>query len=402
MKNAARRLIVVAAAALAASARAESTDIDAVTLGAMTERADVVVVADASAAATSVADDSATWTFHVSDVLRAPAVAADLRVVVPVGARANGTSVRPGAPHLLFLAAAQDGSYRPLALPWGMRDASGGAVKPLVEYARRYGATLGPDASIAKPDELLALLVESFASPSSGVPGTAGRDLLRHQEIADRATPAQRQAVVAALARPRKGDLDLAGIIDAAGVMGGAAADDVLVARLVDPATRHLRLNVAAALHRHARPELADLLAARLTGATAQQRADVVNALGRLELRAAAPRLVAALADDASIVRVEAAHSLGILARAVRAPKAENEPEAPREKLDDAVTPLTDAASRAANESEKKSVLWALAQIDAPDAWTALKRLRDESKDDRVRELAGEYVLHPRVELILE
>jgi len=398
MKHALGRSAVLVAV-LATAAQAESVDVDSVSVGAMLERSDVVVVADASAAAAA-ADDGRTWTFRVTESLRPGAAPVEVRVVLR-GSDAAAT-VRPGASHLLFLTAATGGAYRPTAVPWGVRDATAGDVKPLVDYARRYAAALGPDAAVAKPADLAALLVESLASPASGVPACAGRDLVRHQELVEKLTPAQRQAVDAALARPRKGDLDLAGIIDAAGVAGTAASDEVLVARLVDPATRHLRLNVASALRRHARPELVDVLALRLVGATDDQRADLVNALGRLDLRAASPHLVKALRDASPAVRVEAAHSLGLLARVVRAPKPGVDVEAPRDKLDDALKPLTDAVAAAKTEREKKSTLWALAQIDTADAWTALKALRDEAADGRVRELAGYFVLHPRVELILE
>jgi hypothetical protein len=391
------RPTAVLLALAAASASAESVDVDSVTIGAMLERSDVVVVADAAAA---VAADGRTWTFRVTETLRASEPPGEVRVVLR-GSDASA-AVRPGASHLLFLTAATGGAYRPTAVPWGVRDAADGAVKPLVEYARRYAAALGPDAAVAKPADLAALLVESLASPSSGVPACAGRDLVRHQELVEKMTPAQRQAVDAALARPRKGDLDLASIIDAAGVAGTSASDEVLVARLVDPSTRHLRLNVTAALHRHARPELVDVLARRLVDATDDQRADVVNALGRLDLRAASPHLVAALRDASSAVRVEAAHSLGLLARVVRELKPGVDVEAPRDKLDEALKPLVDAVAAAKTEREKKSELWALAQIDTPDAWTALKTMRDESTDGRVRELAAQYVLRPRVELILE
>jgi hypothetical protein len=400
-----RRLLLAAAtlAALAVSAPAESVDVDSVTLGSMTERCDLVVVADAASFTTD-AGGARTWTFRVVEALRPTTAAGEIRVELPGGPRAaaSADAVRSGAPHLLFLVASTGGAYRPIALPWGVRDAGDGAARPFVDYARRYAAALGPDGAVAAPSELLALLVESLASAAGGIPASAGRDLLRRQDLVPRMTPAQRQAVDAALARPRKGDLDLAGIVDAAGVAGTAASDELLVARLLDPATRHLRLNVTAALRRHARPELVALLAAPRPDATPVQRADVVNALGRLELRDAAPHLVAALSDESSSVRVEAAHSLGLLARAVRAPKPGVDPEAPREKLDDALRPLTEALAAAKSASEKKAALWAMAQIDTDEAWTALKALRDESADARVRELAGEVLLRPRVELILE
>ena len=101
-------------------------------------------------------------------------------------------------------------------------------------------------------------------------------------------------------------------------------------------------------------------------------------------------------------VRVEAAHSLGLLARVVRAPRPGADPEAPREKLGDALNPLTAAVAVARTEHEKRALVWALAQIDVADSWAALRALRDEAADARVREIAAQYLSHPRVELILE
>jgi hypothetical protein len=397
---------VVALALFAAfTARADLVETSSITLGAMAERADLVVVADA-ATAPATKDGRIAWSFRVSESLREPKAAGDVRVLL--AARRTGETpavvVQAGGSHLLFLRSIGGGDYEPIAEPWGLRNAAESEVRPLVEYTRRYGATLARDGSVAKPDDLAALLVESLASRASGVPMCAGLDLVRHEEIVAALTPAQRQAVDAALAVPRKGDLDLASIIDAAGAAGTAASDASLLARLLDPSTRNPRLNITAALRRHARPELVTALASNLAVATAtpQQRADVVNALGRLDRREAAPHLVKALGDAEAIVRVEAAHSLGLLARAVRAPADGADADAPREKLADALDPLVAAVATAKSESEKRSLCWSVAQIDTAESWAALKKLRDEAKDARVREIAGQYVLHPRVELILE
>ena len=394
-------VVVVLAAAFAA--RADSVDTSTITLGAMAERADLVVVADAAPEAAT-KDGRIAWTFHVTETLREPKAAQDLRVFLaaPQTGKSADVVVQPGASHVLFLRALGGGDFEPIAVPWGLRNATEAEVRPLVEYTRRYAAALSRDGTVAKPADLAALLVESLASRSSGVPLCAGLDLVRHEEIVAALTPAQRQAVDAALAAPRKGDMDLASIIDAAGVAGTSASDAALVARLLDPATRSLRLNITAALRRHARPELVPLLAARLTDATPQQRADVVNALGRLDLRETEPYLVKSLRDPDSDVRVEAGHSIGLLARAVRAPKDGVDPDAPRANLGSVLGEVLAAVSAARTSHEKAAFSWAVAQIDTAESWTALKKLRDEATDRRVRELAGNYVLHPRVDLILE
>lgn len=388
--------LVVAAAAL--TARAESVDADSVTLGAMAERADVVVVADAPAA--PVPADERFATFRLVEALRGDAKTAEIRVLVEQ--RGRQPALHAGARYLIFLRSAGAGRFEPVALPWGMRDTTESDVLPLVDYTRRYAAALAAYGAVAKPADLLALLVESIASPSSGVPTCAGRDLVRHEELVASMTDAQRLAVDAALAAPRKGDADLAAIIDAAGVAGTSASDAALVARLLDPATRHLRMNITAALRRHARVEVVSLLASKRDAADAAQRADMVNALGRLDRREAEPFLLEALVDSEQGVRLEAAHSVGLLARAVRAPKDGVDVEAPREKLTAAQAPLVAALAAAKSDTEQRALVWALAQIDTQEAWAEMKRLRDEAKDARVRELCAYYVLHPGVELILE
>jgi hypothetical protein len=397
--------VAVLALSAALTAHADLVETSSVTLGAMSERADLVVLAEA-APNSAAKDGRIAWTFRVSESLREPKAAADLRVLLAAtrAGESPAVVVQAGGSHLLFLRSIGGGDYEPIAEPWGLRNAAETEVRPLVEYTRRYAATLARDGTVAKPDDLAALLVESLGSRSSGVPACAGLDLVRHEEIVAALTPAQRQAVDAALAVPRKGDLDLASIIDAAGAAGTTASDTSLVARLLDPSTRSLRLNITAALRRHARPELVTALAERLADATAtpQQRADIVNALGRLDRREASPHLVKGLGDAEAIVRVEAAHSLGLLARAVRAPADDADADAPREKLSGALDPLVAAVGTAKSESEKRSLCWSVAQIDTPESWAALKKLRDEAKDARVREIAGQYVLHPRVELILE
>jgi hypothetical protein len=397
-----RLLCALALVAAAAVADAGSADLDAITLGAMAERAQVVALADAVSSEPA-KDGSPVWTFRVAEAFRAPQGATTVRVTMTGGpASPFASAVKPGASHLVFLRTRSDGAYEPLELPWGLRDATAPDIAALVDYTRRYVRALAADGTVARPGELAALLVESLGSAASGVPFSAGRDLVRHEEIVSALTPAQRAAIDAALARPRKADQDLAAVIDAAGVAGTTASDDTLVARLLDPQTRTLRLNVTAALRRHTRPELVALLAKQLSAADARQRADLVNALGRLEQRAAEPHLTKALEDTESSVRVEAAHSLGLLARAVRAPRAGVDPEEPREKLATALAPLTRAVAAAKTDPERRALCWALAQLDTQEAWSALRDLREKAIDARTRELAAWSLLHPRVELILE
>jgi len=81
-----RLLCALALVAAAAVADAGSADLDAITLGAMAERAQVVALADAVSSEPA-KDGSPVWTFRVAEAFRAPQGATTVRVTMTGGPR---------------------------------------------------------------------------------------------------------------------------------------------------------------------------------------------------------------------------------------------------------------------------------------------------------------------------
>lgn len=413
--------LVLAAAFLAATpfatARAETQEIDAITIGAMTESATIVAVVGAAEAIPSSVEGVRSFRFRVEESIRGSERDAVIRVDLPESAAVAASA--PGGRFLVFLRASAGGSasgggaggiavLAPVSVPYGFRPLAESGVKPLADYARAFAACLSASGEVAEKAAFVELLVGGLESSASGVPFCAGRDLVRHAEVWPLLTPQQRDRVAAAVATQRKADDDLAAIVLAAGRVGGPAADATLVARLLDPSSRNLRRHVVEALSNRASPDLAATLAARIDAfpgdSGAPRRADLANALGRLGLRATETPLLRLLADTAPEVRLEAAHSLGLFARDVRAPveAAPGAAEAPRPKLDTSLAPIVAAFDRATAEAERRALLWAVAQIDVADAWAFLRRTAKEHPEPRVRDLAQQYLDRPRVGLLLE
>lgn len=385
--------------ASASRALAETNEIDAVTLGALSETAGAVVVATVTDAATVAGNESPVWSLRVDEAILGATKDAVLRVRVAPGR----APVAKGGRFLAFLRPEGDGAWTPLALPWSLRATAEDGTAELIAYVRGYVACLGADRRIARPEELAAFLVASLASDAGGVPFCAGRDLVRHaDELRAAVTADQRDRVTAALAKPRKPDQDLVSIVLASGPFGGAGADDALIARLLDPRTRPLRRHIVRSMAVRASAGLAAKLAARVSGADPAQRADIANAIGRLDQPEAATTLLALLRDDVPAVRVESAHGLGLLARAIREPQPDVDPDAPRPKLRTALAPLLAAVAAGTTENERRATTWALGQIDVPEAWEALRGLTTGSPDLRVRELAQRVLDRPRSALLLE
>jgi hypothetical protein len=402
--------LVLAAAAFAwapvSTARAETQEIDAITVGAMTESASIVVVLGAAEAVPASGEGVRSFRFRVEEAIRGGERDAVIRVDLPESVALAAAA--PGGRFLAFLRATPADTFVPVSTPYGFRPLAETGVKPLADYARGFAACLAASGEVKDTAAFAELLVAGLESSASGVPFCAGRDLVRHAEVWPALTAPQRDRVAAALAAPRKADDDLTSIILAAGRVGGSATDAALVTRLLDPAVRNLRRHVVEALSNRATPELAATLAARIDAfpgdAGAPRRADLANALGRLALRAAEAPLLRLVADDAAEVRLEAAHSLGLLARDVRALRdaAPGAAEAPRVKLDTSLAPIVTAFERATSPHERRALLWAAAQIDIADAWSFLRRTAKEHAEPRVREIAQQYLDRPRVGLLLE
>lgn len=388
---------LVSASLPPAPARAGSAETDAITVGSLAERAELVAVIRIVGPDATPGAGADAWRAAVEERLRGPA--ADAEIVVRVAA--GRAPVARGGRFLAFLRRADD-AWTPESLPWGFRLVAEDGVPALVDYARGYAACLDDVGRVAAHDALAEHLVSGLGSASGGVPFCAGRDLLRHDELHPLVTPRQRDRVTDALRTSRKPDADFASIVLAAGACGGPGTDDLLVERLLDASLRSQRRNVVAALRRRATPALAKLLSSKVGSADAVQRADLANALGRLDLADAAPALLGLVRDDDRTVRIEAAHGLGLLARAIRAPRAGDDPEAARPRLDAALAPLVALAESAPTENERRAALWAVAQIDVQDAWAALRRIAKEHAAPRVRELAQRFLEQPRTSLLLD
>lgn len=388
--------VLCTAAAIVSVARAESVDADTVTAGALTERADAVVVAEVVGTPER-ADAAETWTFRVTDSIRGGEAGASLRVTVPSGR----APVAAGGRFLAFLRRTGSG-WEPLELPWSVRATAEPVVPALADHVRAYARCLDGSGRVSDPAALAKLLVDGIGSSVSGLPSSAGRDLVRHEELAPHVTAQMRAGILAALASSRRPDNDRAAIVSAAGVYPGDGADGALVSVLRDPESRNLRRHVTGALRRIATPRVVALLAESIEKADAALRADLANALGRLDLREAEAPLLRLLADDDASVRFEAAHGLGLLARAVRAPRAGEDPAAERPKLSTALAPLVTALGRATDDAAKRAALWAIAQIDVQDAWAELRRQSESAADLRVREIAKQVLARPRTALLPE
>ncbi len=373
-------------------AGAETQETDAITLGSMAERADFVGLAEAVAPA----EGEGTWTLRVTERWRGSGVPLEIRL------RTRPAGLLVGAEYMVLAAAGEDAVYTPLSSTYGVRKTAGEEAAPLVAYTRAYVASLGAPEREEDASALRAHLVSSLASESSGVPFSAGRDLLRRTDLHAALTNAQRAEVSTAIARPRKPDADLASIL-LAGVLGDDRADAALVARLLDPSSRHLRRHITHSLALRATPALVQTLVGELKGATTAQRQDIANALGRLERPEALAQLLLFLRDPSVEVRVESAHGLGLLARAVRrAPADDAVPlDAERSHLDAAREPLRTVVNTAKSQNERKAAVWALAQIDTPESWALVRKMAAEHAHEDVRRFATQYLSRPRVALLL-
>ena len=176
---------------------------------------------------------------------------------------------------------------------------------------------------------------------------------------------------------------------------GDPLASRVLVDALDDPRGRLVRGAVGEALRRLRDPGAAGLLLARLEEAGPAKRADLLQVLGAVGAVEGAGAARKHLSDADPGVRVEAAHALGLLARAAREadPGARTAGRAELAAL---------ASAEGAAESEARAALWALGQLDEEEAWAALRSLAAGDPRDGVRRYAARILRNPRQSLILE
>jgi HEAT repeat protein len=168
----------------------------------------------------------------------------------------------------------------------------------------------------------------------------------------------------------------------------------VLVNSLLLPRAREIRPTVVEALRRLGDERVPDRIALALTDADEEQRVSLLTAIGQLDAAAAASPGRRYLADPSPRVRTVAAQALGLGARTMRRAGPDAEPEGRRE--------LEILLRDARSENEIKAALWALAQLDQPEAWAVVRKAAVEDEREFARRYASRYLKFPRQRLILE
>ncbi|MEN8150304.1 MAG: HEAT repeat domain-containing protein [Planctomycetota bacterium] len=388
--------ILIAIAVLLGSAVpvvASSHARESLALGYQTEHADLV----AMARLVSVAEDEAgdlRVVFSVTENIRGDATTGT-SLVVAYPDTDHTPPWRAGRNHLLFLARRGSGDvYRALTGPTSIRAIpEEGAIARLPGMVRRIAATLADGDRPADREALQGLLVEWMQDPEPGVAWSAATDFVRRGDLHHGLNGARRAKVLAAfLAHPfGKASKDALAMAVAAARPKGAG--EALVSVLDGKAGRTIRGTIGEALAVLKDPAVPGLIAKRLETAEAAARAGLVQVLGAVgggESVAVARKFVA---DASAEVRVEAAHALGRIARSVRTAK-------PDAKVA-GTTDLEGMLAAAEDPRERQAALWALAQLQDPEAVALLTKLaRDDERKD-VRRWAARYRERPRLTLIL-
>lgn len=385
-----------------APAFGESREADAVTLGALTRFADLVVVAEAPEQPDRVEGERAWWTLRIRDVIRGDSVSELVVVQTP---SLPGT-IRPTGEHLLFLTRVSSDEFVLRDDTFGARDLGPQGTAALLDYVRAYAPLVDAEGRAVDRAALAAHLVDALVSDHAGLPYAAGRDLLHHEEVYAEFDDEQRARIAAALRTDRKPDRDAAGLAVAAGRIGGDDVVDALVDRLRAGDWRPQRAALTDAIGRLGTPRVLLALTRGIGRLEAPVRRDIGSAIGKLGLRDGSRTLIALLRDEDAGVQAEACHALGRLARAVRRPDVDlAEPaadeEVERRPLIEVRPHLATVVRESKDDTVRRAALWALAQIDHADAWDELRRLRDDG-DDVVRRWAEHYLARPRVELVLD
>ena len=181
-------------------------------------------------------------------------------------------------------------------------------------------------------------------------------------------------------------------------------AATALVDGLLTPNARIDRGGLAEALFRLADPRAEERILQRLPQADADQKENLLVALGKIGSSNAVDPLIAHVDDPTATVRVEAAHALGSVARSVHR-AAPGEVVAGRVALiallDSAL--LESGEIRPGGRNEVRAAIWALAQLDDPRAFAALREIAAQAeRDAAVRDYATRILERPRVMLVLD
>jgi len=333
---------------------------------------------------------------RVEESIRGPAaVSSVLSVVVDTHGEAQPYAL--GTRHLVFLRALP----RPEGAPerWALLTGASSA-RPVPEkgpeslfpsIVRSIAATLGEGSAVKDPGALRVLLVKWIEDADPGIALSAALDLVRHEELLPSLTAGERGRIVAAFRAEPVGKATKGALALAAAAAKDPAAGPALVDSLLDPRARLIRGDVGEALRRLADPAVPALLLKRLVPADDGRRADLLQVLGTLGAPEGAEPARAALASPAAEVRLEAAHALGLIARAVRLkdPDARVEGRVELEKV---------AAPGEGNDA--RAALWALAQLDDPEAFAILRRTAAEGAGEEFRRYAERLLRNPRQALL--
>ncbi|MHC4859248.1 MAG: HEAT repeat domain-containing protein [Planctomycetota bacterium] len=218
-------------------------------------------------------------------------------------------------------------------------------------------------------------------------------DFVRHEGLRRLLTEQEGKLVIDAYRNHPIGKASKEALAMAVAMSGHKGAGDALLESLLFPKSVRIRGAVGDALWRLKDSSVPGKLVGNLEEADPRHRATLVQVLGRVGKKPEAPAARKLLADPVADVRIEAAHALGRIARNAR----EDDPTA-------RVGGRADLYRRvllSKTKNELRACLWALAQLDDPEAFDLLRRLAD--KDDRplVRRLAKSYLERPRVSLVL-
>jgi hypothetical protein len=394
-------LATVAAALLAAApgARAESHDPQHLAFGWLTENADAVVVAVASADRTG-EGRLRLVTLTVEESLRGT-LAAGAEATLEVQDVGEAVPYALGARHLAFLRAlpvaeGQPARFGLLSGEFGIRAVpAAGPEARFPDVCRRIAATLDARGAVRESARYRMLLVETLEDADAGIAWSGATDLVRHEEMHAELTGDEKRRIVRAFVRQPIGRDTKKALALAAAATRDPEAAPALVASLLHPRSRETRIEVGEALRRLADPAAAELLAKALPAAETAVRETLLNVLGALGASGVGAAAAArdALSDPVPSVRVEAAQALGLLARA----QHRADPDAALVGRAE----LARAVATASTENELLANVWALAQYDEPEAYEALRRLAASDERAVVRKAAERYLANPRLSLVL-
>lgn len=390
--------VLLAAAALAA--RAETISSEAVALGWQTENAAQVFVGTAERETEPAGHGGREVTLRVLDPIRGT-LAANAEATVVVASHGIEKPWALGSRYLCFLdpepsTAGAPQRFRLVAGAFSLRPAGGsGPEARFPGIVREIAATLDASGSVKDPAALRALLVGWMEDADPGVAWSAATDFCRHEDLHAGLSDAERGRIVAAYARCPIGKTTKQALAFAVAATRHPSAAEALVTTLLEPDARLVRGDVAEALRRLRDPSAETLIGRRLATADAAARKSLLVALGAAGTEASVPAGRRSLLDEDAAVRAEAAHALGRIARTVR----ERDASARLGVRDD----LAQALAAAKTDDERRAALWALAQLDDPEAWKILRSAAaDEAAPEVVRKSAQRWLRTPRVSLILD